>query len=120
MSRIIISAAALSLVALATGCSGDKEDKTSGSCDDFRYELSAETEKDVTEISFDVSKAVPSEEWAVVITQDGDVIHEQQVLADEDGEVEVSTTVEASDDERTFDVVATPQEGEPCNASIDH
>ncbi|WP_243061241.1 hypothetical protein [Nocardioides sp. SR21] len=119
MAKTLITLAALSLVALTTGC-GESDTTTKGSCDGRAYELSAESDKDHTEISFELSSQTSGETWQVVIDQDGESILDTSTVTDEEGELDADVTVAASDDESTFTVTATPESGGPCTASIDH
>lgn len=121
MSRTRISTAALFLVALAAlaGC-GDQEAKETGSCGDLPWELTAETENDTTEISFELRTRVSGETWEVVVDQDGTPILEGQQVSDEDGDLEAEASTPGSDDESTFTVTATPETGDPCTATIEH
>lgn len=119
MTRTFLLAATLALVAL-TGCSGEDETTSKGSCGDHRYELSAETENDVTDISFELRTSASGETWQVVIDQDGEPILETSAVTDEDRELDAETSVPASDGTSTFTVTATPETGEPCEASVEH
>lgn len=120
MAKTLIPAAALSLVALASGCSGDSETTSTGTCGDLRYELTAETEKDLTDISFELRSSAPGETWQILIDRDGEPVLDTTATTDDESELDAETSVPASDDEMTFTVTATPESGEPCVASVDH
>lgn len=118
MTKTLISLAALALVTLTAGC-GESDTETKGSCDGRDYVLSAESDKNHTEISFELTSEASGESWQVVIEQDGKSILDTTSTTDPEGELEADVTVDNSDDERTFTVTATPESGEACTASVD-
>ncbi|WP_028644497.1 hypothetical protein [Nocardioides sp. URHA0020] len=98
--------------------SGDDESTLRGACGSATYELSAEDEEGGVEVTFEVRSAAPAETWQVVITQDGTEVYSGTRQTDEDAELDVDVTVSAKDGS-SFTATATPQDGEPCTASLD-
>ena len=97
--------------------SGDDEQTARGTCGNATYELAVESEDGGLEATFELQSAGPGETWNVVVEQDGTSVLEGERQTDEDAELDVDVTVSESDG-TSFTVVATPENGEPCTASL--
>ena len=96
----------------------DGESTATGTCANATYELSAEDEDGGVEVTFEVQSAAPGETWQVVVEQDGTEVYSGTRETDEDAELDVDATVSEKDGS-SFTATATPQDGEPCTASLD-
>ena len=105
----IVAVVALGLLAVVT---------ERGTCGSATYELSADDEDGGVEVTFEVQSAAPGETWQVVIEQDGTEVYSGTRQTDEDAELDVDATVSEKDGS-SFTATATPQDGEPCTASLD-
>lgn len=122
--NILIAAAAVLAVVLVAGGvwwafgSGDDEQTARGTCGNTTHELSVEPEDGGLEVTFELQSAGPGETWDVVVEQDGTAVLEGERQTDEDAELDVDVTVSESDG-TSFTVTATPENGEPCTASLE-
>ena len=91
-----------------------------GTCGTAAYELEAEPEDDVLEVTFELQSAGPDETWMVRVEQDGASLLDGERRTDEDGELDLDVIGEQ--DAGEFSVVATPMvdgaEGEACTATL--
>jgi hypothetical protein len=124
MKKAVIAAVVAVLVLAGAGAAwaltGDDESTATGRCDQVAYELTAEQADDgqqVLEVSFELQSAGPGETWQVQLQQDGTPVYDGSRTTDEDGEVDMDVTVDEKDGD-TFEVTATPTQGEPCTASL--
>jgi hypothetical protein len=124
MKRAILAAVVVVVVAAAAvgvwwAIGNEDETRTTGTCGNTTYELSAESDDDGIEVTFELQSEAPGEMWDVVVEQDGTPVLEGQRQTDEDAELDVDVTV-AESDGTSFEVTATPESGEACTASVDH
>jgi hypothetical protein len=98
--------------------SGDDETSATGTCGGATYEMSAENDDAGLEVTFELQSAAPGETWNVVVEQDDVSVLEGDRQTDEDAELDVDVTVN-EDDGTSFTVTATPQNGDPCVATLD-
>jgi hypothetical protein len=124
MKKVVL-AGVVAVVVLVVAAGGawwalgrDSETTQRGTCGNATYELSAEDEDGGVEVTFEVQSAAPGETWQVVIEQDGTEVYSGTRQTDEDAELDVDATVSAKDGS-SFTATATPENGEPCTASLD-
>jgi hypothetical protein len=117
-STVAVVVLVLAAAAAWWALSGDSEAAERGTCAEATYELSAEDESDGVEVTFEVQSSGPDETWQVVVEQDGTEVYSGTRQTDEDGELDVDVTVSEKDGS-SFSATATPQDGEPCTASLD-
>ncbi|MCW2773943.1 MAG: hypothetical protein JWN91_2269 [Nocardioides sp.] len=98
--------------------SGDDETSATGTCGGATYEMSAENDDAGLEVTFELQSAAPGETWNVVVEQDDVSVLEGDRQTDEDAELDVDVTVN-EDDGTSFTVTATPQNGDPCVATLE-
>ncbi|GAW50855.1 MULTISPECIES: hypothetical protein [unclassified Nocardioides] len=98
--------------------SGDDETSATGTCGGATYDMSAENDDNGLEVTFELQSAAPAETWNVVVEQDGVSVLEGDRQTDEDAELDVDVTVN-EDDGTSFTVTATPENGDPCVATLD-
>ena len=66
-------------------------------------------------MSFELQSQAPGEEWTVVLTQDGQVLRDAQLLTDDEGELDVDA-VSDSTDAAEFEANATSDDRH-CSAT---
>jgi hypothetical protein len=123
MKKAVLAAVAVVVVLVAVGIvvwtlGGDDETSARGTCGGATYEMSAENDDNGLEVTFELQSAAPGETWNVVVEQDGTSVLEGDRQTDEDAELDVDVTVN-EDDGTSFTVTATPENGEPCVATLD-
>ena len=87
-----------------------------GSCAGTAYELSVEEDDGGLELGYELQSTGPGEVWQVRVTQGDTVVLEGERTTDEDGELDLDAPVDEGG-ASTFEVVATPAQGEPCVAT---
>ena len=121
MKKAVLAVAAVVVVAaVALGAwlivGGDDEVSARDTCNGSAYELAVEDEDGGLEVTFELQSTGPGEAWDVVIEQDGTAILSGPRTTDEDGELDLDAPVDEGG-ASTFEVVATPAQGEPCVAT---
>jgi hypothetical protein len=123
MKKAVLAIVAAVVVLVVAGgavwaLSGDDGTSATGTCGGATYEMSAENDDAGLEVTFELQSAAPGETWNVVVEQDGVSVLEGDRQTDEDAELDVDVTVN-EDDGTGFTVTATPQNGDPCVATLD-
>lgn len=93
--------------------------EATGQCDVASYELSAEADDDLLELDFELRSAGPGETWQVVVEHNDEPILDTERVTDEEAELDVDLDQRPTGNDR-FQVTATPEDGEPCVASLTH
>jgi hypothetical protein len=124
MRKKIVAAAAVGAVVVAGVGAGswmaladDAGTNERGSCAGTAYELDVEEDDGGLELGYELQSAGPGEVWQVRVTQGDTVVLEGERTTDEDGELDLDAPVD-EDGASTFEVVATPAQGEPCVATL--
>ena len=123
MKKAVLAAVAVVVVLVAAGIAvwtlgGDDETSARGTCGGATYEMSAENDDNGLEVTFELQSASSAETWNVVVEQDGASVLEGDRQTDEDAELDVDVLVN-EDDGTSFTVTATPENGDPCVATLD-
>ena len=123
MKKAVLAAVAVVVVLVVAGIAvwtlgGDDETSARGTCGGATYEMSAENDDNGLEVTFELQSASSGETWNVVVEQDGVAVLEGDRQTDEDAELDVDVLVN-EDDGTSFTVTATPENGDPCVATLD-
>ncbi len=122
MKKILVAAVlGLALVAaIGVGIwqlAGEEDEKTArGTCGGVTYDLSADSDDGLLEVTFEVRSSGPGEVWQIVVDQDGEALFEGQRTTDEEGEIDVEAI--ADDGATAFEATATPADGDACTATL--
>ncbi|MEO9325341.1 hypothetical protein ABFT23_17750 [Nocardioides sp. C4-1] len=120
--RIAIAGAVGAVVVVGGGAAAwmafgdDAETTERGTCAGTAYTLTVEPEDGGLELDYELQSAGPGEVWQVLVTQGDTVVLEGERTTDEDGELDLDAFVD-EDGASTFEVVATPENGEACTAN---
>jgi NADPH-dependent ferric siderophore reductase len=88
-----------------------------GSCAGTAYELTVDEDDNGLELDFELQSSGPLEVWVVQVSQGDTVVLEGERTTDDDGELDLDVAVD-EDGAETFEVVATPESGEACTATV--
>ena len=113
----VIVAATVGVGAWAAFGAGDDETSQRGTCADIAYQLSVEDDDGGLELSFELQDTAPAQTWMVVVMQGDRVVMQGERMTDEDAELDLDTPV-ARDGASDFTVTGTPEQGEPCVATL--
>lgn len=122
MKKTILALVAALVVVLVAGgawalTNGDDETTVRGTCDPASYEMSVESDDEGLEVTYELQSSAPGETWLVLVEQGGTSLLEGERQTDEDAELDLDVLAreDGADD---FTVTATPEQGEPCVATL--
>lgn len=95
----------------------DDETNQRGACADTAYELTVEDDDGGLELDFELQGTTPGQTWTVVVAQGDRVVLDGERITDEDAELDLDTPVDR-DGAADFTVTATPEQGDPCVATL--
>lgn len=113
----VIVAASVGVGVFAAFGAGDDETSQRGTCASTGYELSVEDDDGGPELSFELQDTAPAQTWTVVVQQGDTVVLQGERITDEDAELDLDAPV-ARDGASDFTVTATPEQGDPCVATL--
>lgn len=122
MKKAILVVAGAVVLALVAGSAwalmrGDAESIARGTCGPASYELTVENDDEGLEVTYELQSSAPGESWLVLVEQGGTTLLEGERLTDEDAELDVDA-LGREDGADDFTVTATPDQGEPCVATL--
>jgi hypothetical protein len=95
------------------------ERESSGMCSSgARWDFNLERDFGVVDIDFEIDGATAGQRWTVRMEKNGKKILKRSVLADNEGELDVSHLVRDSAGTDKFSVRATSASGQVCSASL--
>ena len=107
------------LLVAAPASAVDVERESSGTCSSgARWDFNVEREFGVVDIDFEIENSPVNQRWTVRIEKNGTKILRTSVLADNEGDVEVSHLVRDAAGSDKFSVRATSSAGQVCKASL--
>lgn len=112
----ILSSAAITA---SPASAAEVEREPSGTCSSgARWDFNVEREFGVVDIDFEIDGSPARQKWTVRIEKNGAKILRTSVVADNDGEVDVSHLVRDSAGVDRFSVRATSASGQVCRAAL--